>query len=653
MKKKKFHSFATRLSRWVMLVLFVMMSALALFIYFITNLVLLETEGAMIQGNMKSAERRISDIMSDVSVATDNNVFDIERNLSKPDEMQAIVERILKQNKHIHSCGISFIENYYPSKGRQFCPYAWRNDSSEIQSQQQGDVVSDYLDSKWFKEVLARDSAYWSEPFVDGHDAKTPLIAFLQPIHDQQGRVVAVMGADLSLEFMTSLLEEQDSLTQEALWVVKSGIPLRSYILSQEGTFLTHPESWHIMKGNFFQHVKDYDDGEGMAKNAIKKMKEKEVSSSETDSLMMFNRTPSYLYYAPIKGSDLILAVVAPRVILDLMGLVVGLFMLVIVLFIILVTFLVCRFVIKRSAKPLKVLADTADKVAQGHFDTQLPSIKYNDEIYQLRDSFENMQQSLATYVEDLKTTTAAKASIENELEIAHGIQMSMLPKTYPAFPYRNDIDIYGQVTPAKAVGGDLYDFFIHDEKLFFCIGDVSGKGVPASLVMAVTRSLFRNIAAHTAHPDRMVTALNEALSDNNETNMFVTLFVGVLDLSSGHLSYSNAGHDMPLLLTDDEVIVLSCDANVPAGVIPGWTFTCQQLEMKTGTTLFLYTDGLNEAEDIHHNQFGMERMQQTAMNATRTPQQFISIMREEVAKFVGDAEQSDDLTMLAIQYKK
>ena len=524
MKKKKFHSFATRLSRWVMLVLFVMMSALALFIYFITNLVLLETEGSMIQGNMKSAERRISDIMSDVSVATDNNVFDIERNLSKPDEMLAIVERILKHNKHIHSCGISFIENYYPSKGRQFCPYAWRNDSSEIQSQQQGDVVSDYLDSKWFKEVLARDSAYWSEPFVDGHDAKTPLIAFLQPIHDQQGRVVAVMGADLSLEFMTSLLEEQDSLTQEALWVVKSGIPLRSYILSQEGTFLTHPESWHIMKGNFFQHVKDYDDGEGMAKNAIKKMKEKEVSISETDSLMMFNRTPSYLYYAPIKGSDLILAVVAPRVILDLMGLVVGLFMLVIVLFIILVTFLVCRFVIKRSAKPLKVLADTADKVAQGHFDTQLPSIKYNDEIYQLRDSFENMQQSLATYVEDLKTTTAAKASIENELEIAHGIQMSMLPKTYPAFPDRNDIDIYGQVTPAKAVGGDLYDFFIHDEKLFFCIGDVSGKGVPASLVMAVTRSLFRNIAAHTAHPDRMVTALNEALSDNNETNMFVTL---------------------------------------------------------------------------------------------------------------------------------
>ena len=155
------------------------------------------------------------------------------------------------------------------------------------------------------------------------------------------------------------------------------------------------------------------------------------MMTSETDYMMMINRTPSYLFYAPVKGTDWILVVVAPRVVLDFMGLVVGLFMLVVVLVIIQVTFLVCRFVIKRSAKPLKVLADAADMVAQGHFDTQLPSIKHNDEIHQLRDSFENMQQSLATYVEDLKTTTAAKASIENEqprlLVVTSTISLSMM----------------------------------------------------------------------------------------------------------------------------------------------------------------------------------------------------------------------------------
>ena len=255
--------------------------------------------------------------------------------------------------------------------------------------------------------------------------------------------------------------------------------------------------------------------------------------------------------------------------------------------------------------------------------------------------------------MEDLKTTTAAKASIENELEIAHGIQMSMLPKKYPAFPDRTDVDVYGQVTPAKAVGGDLYDFFIHDEKLFFCIGDVSGKGIPASLVMAVTCSLFRNIAAHTTKPEIIVTGLNEALCTNNETNMFVTVFAGVLDLKTGHLSYSNAGHDMPLLIDDNGVTILSCDPNVPAGVSADWTFTSQQLVLKEGATLFLYTDGLNEAEDVRHNQFGMKRMLDVANGASSRPEELVNTMKQAVEQFVGGADQSDDLTMFAIQYLK
>ena len=146
-------------------------------------MVLLETEASTIKNSMKSAERNISDMMSDVILATDNNVFDIERNLSKPDEMQAIVERIVKQNKHIRSCGISFIENYYPSKGRLFCPYAWRNDSSEVQVQQLDNVVSDYLNSKWFKEALAKDSAYWSDPFVDGHDGNVLWLSWVPICH--------------------------------------------------------------------------------------------------------------------------------------------------------------------------------------------------------------------------------------------------------------------------------------------------------------------------------------------------------------------------------------------------------------------------------------------------------------------------------------
>ena len=196
---------------------------------------------------------------------------------------------------------------------------------------------------------------------------------------------------------------------------------------------------------------------------------------------------------------------------------------------------------IRRATKPLGFLSESAQEVAKGNFDAPLPTFKHNDEVAQLRDSFGIMQQSLTEYLEEQKALSAAKAAMMSELNVAHTIQMSMIPKTFPAFPDRKDLDLYASLTPAKAVGGDLYDFFIRDDNLYFCIGDVSGKGVPASLVMAVSRTLFRNIAAHTDKPSHIVETMNVNICDGNEQCMFVTLFVGVLDLQTGRLRYSNA----------------------------------------------------------------------------------------------------------------
>ena len=314
------------------------------------------------------------------------------------------------------------------------------------------------------------------------------------------------------------------------------------------------------------------------------------------------------------------------------------------------------RRTIKKSTKPLKQLAESANEVAKGNFGTPLPPLTSRDEIHMLRDSFEQMQHSLTRYVEELKSTTAQKASFESELKIAHNIQMSMLPKTFPPYPDRDDIDIFGTLMPAKAVGGDLFDFYIHNEQLIFCIGDVSGKGVPASLFMAVTRSLFRNVSAHEVKPHLIVKALNESLSENNDLYMFVTLFVGVLDLQTGLLRYCNAGHDSPLLIGRG-VDVLPCDSNLPIGIQPDWEFTEQEVLIDRHTTIFLFTDGLNEAEDISHAQFGDQRIRGVAesllVTGNHRPTTVVKKMNEAVHAFVGNAEQSDDLTMLAIQYKK
>ena len=609
MKENKYNrSFATRLSRWLISVLLIMVGGMSFVLYSFIRDALIQISANNFNVSMRSSDRAINNVMSNVDVAVRNNLFDIERHMNEPEQMQAIMERIVAQNPRIHRCNIRFVDD----------------------------------------NMQVADSAYWSEPFFDGQDAKTPLVGYMYPIHDAQGRVVAVLGADLSLDFMTQILQEQDSLIEKENWMM-SGF-LQSYALSRNGMYITHPDHRRILRGDFYLHVKDADES-GLAERIVNEIKERKLSDHEVDKVMLVNRKESYVFYSPLTDTDWMLVTTVPTGVLDLFGIMVGVAILLVIIVVLMVTFLVCYLIIKRTTKPLKQLANAADKVAQGEFDTLLPIIRQRDEICQLRDSFENMQYSLTEYMENLKASTSEKASIENELKIAHGIQMSMLPKTYPAFPDRDDIDIFGMVTPAKAVGGDLYDFFIRDEKLFFCIGDVSGKGVPASLVMAVTRSLFRNISAYTAAPDQIVLALNEALSSNNETGMFVTLFLGVLDLGSGQLCYTNAGHNVPLLITPVGINSLTCDANIPAGVMPGWQFTVQEQLLKPGDSVFLYTDGLNEAENNSHEQFEMERVQQVASRTINQPQPLIEAMTDAVQLFVGDAEQSDDLTMLAIQY--
>ena len=241
------------------------------------------------------------------------------------------------------------------------------------------------------------------------------------------------------------------------------------------------------------------------------------------------------------------------------------------------------------------------------------------------------------------------KERMENELHIASEIQMAMIPKTFPPFPERKDLDLAASIIPAKEVGGDLYDFFIRDEKLFFCIGDVSGKGIPASLVMAVTRSLFRAMSAHEDNPAKIVASMNNTMSENNESSMFVTFFCGVLDLNAGQLRYCNAGHNPPMILTD-AIRPLPVEPNLPLGVLQGMDFIEQQTPFLYDDALFLYTDGLSEAENTSQEQFGEARIV-TALHERKCSEDHLKNIEQQVSLFVGEAPQSDDMTMLFIHY--
>ena len=247
------------------------------------------------------------------------------------------------------------------------------------------------------------------------------------------------------------------------------------------------------------------------------------------------------------------------------------------------------------------------------------------------------------------KEVKDSKERMEDELQIGRNIQMSMIPNSFPPFPDRKDLDVSACLVPAKEVSGDLYDFYIRDEKLYFCIGDVSGKGVPAALVMAVTRSLFRTVSAHEDSPQRIVTAINDSMSETNDNNMFVTFFCGILDLTTGNLRYCNAGHNPPLIFTN-KIEKLPVNPNLMLGILPGNTFVEQEINLNYDDALLLYTDGITEAENIEHEQFGEDRLE-AMLHTRRDAQGHMDAVRKSVTEFVGEAPQSDDITMLFIHY--
>ena len=678
-KKRKLRPFYRRLTRWIGLSQLIVMALASYLIYLLAAEVFKEEEFDMYEKSLQVTEKDVRRVLSDVYVGATNHVPEIEANLDHPDKLHNIMQRVVELNPHIRSCGLSFIADYYPQKGHWFCPYAVKDEDGKIECSTIGDSKHDYLNAAWFTEALEADSSYWSKPFMDSRDTITPLVSYMVPIHNKQGKTVAILGADMSLyKFSGRLMrglslkgdtvhvsytrgEQDDDNSANSFRTLKEQLGSFYFIIDHDGTYIAHPDSGYVIRKNYFELAKATNDtiddyvGRQMVAGKEGIFKDKEDNGCHFDFFDL-ESSEVYMFYMPIEHTNWSIAMAVARYSIDALAIGFGFIFLILIGLALLVVRLVGRFVAKRVTRPLGQLAASADEVAKGNFNAPLPQLKHYDEIHLLRDSFEEMQHSLTHYIDELKDTTASKAAIENELKVAHDIQMSMLPKTFPPYPERDDIDIYGSLTPAKDVGGDLFDFYIRNEKLFFCVGDVSGKGVPASLVMAVTRSLFRNISAHVAEPDEIVRTLNNAMAEGNDTNMFVTLFVGVLDLATGLLEYCNAGHNYAMLI-GNLVSTLPCDPNLPIGVMPDMTFTKQQLTIEPETTIFLYTDGLNEAEDPNHVLFGVERIIRIAELMVKEdkndPTTIINQMIEGVHRFVDDAEQSDDMTILAIKYGK
>ena len=649
--KARLDSFSGRLTRTVVITVLVTMTIISVFVFLVAASGILVFSKAHYSDILEKANRDMALTMSKVEVSADNIIDELCWHLATPELVLSTMEYELNVNRHVYGCGIGFVEDFYPAVGRWYEPYAL-NDGGKITMKIIGSETHDYFQSEWYTQGLASSEGVWSTPYLDDEGGETVLCTFSRRVvMEPEKEIAGVFGADLSISGLATLIQESiRKENEESIFYVpvKDAPEERIYcfIIGPDGEYIAHPDQGRILKANFY----DFATGEGA--DGYRKLGDAMRAGESGDMTVVVDRIRSDVYYAPLLHSGWSMGVVVPTERLLTPAISYGAIIIFLILLGVLLVFLTCRRSIRKASKPLIQLAESAQEIATGKFDTSLPTIRHKDEIRLLRDSFDYMQSSLARYVDELKETTARNASLERELSVARSIQMSMLPITWPPFPDRNDLDIYGIVAPAKAVGGDLFDFRIRNEKLYFCIGDVSGKGIPAALVMTVINSMFQTLSDSDDSPLQIMTAINSSASARNENLMFVTLFVGALDLATGVLQYTNAGHNAPFVLLDGKPRMMPVDANIPVGIMADWSYSLQETTLSPGTILFLYTDGLTEATRSDGELFQEERVQAqlSGHDENTSAERLVADMTAAVNRFIGDAEQSDDLTMLVLK---
>ena len=637
---------ANRLSIRIMMVLIVMSAVIMSVVFFITRDSMAREAESRYEGILLLDNEKIRGVLSDVYVGAINNLSDIERDINDPDKLEAHLERMVRQNMYMSSCRLIFEPDFYPERGHNYEIYAWRDSSGVVKGKQMNEHHPDYLVHSWYKASFENDEGDWTPPYFDRAASQQLTTTYMTHIRDAAGRKVGMLGADVSLNWLRLRHKRIDAENHERF---EKGFKEQSYsfIIDHDGTYLIHPDEKCVLKLKIQDVVAQTPD---TLDDAIAR---KMMAGESGVGHIFYNGVSSWIFYSFVKYADWTVIIVVPDDIIHHNGNVLAT-IIVFVFFIglALIYFLCHRFLVV-NMRPLTRFVTAANQVAKGNFNVPLPKVK-SREIVALRTAFDDMRVSLSKYIDELKETTASKVAMEHELEIASNIQMQMLPKKYPPFPERTDIDIYGEVVTAKEVGGDLFDFFIRDEKLFFSIGDVAGKGVPASLVMAVARSMFRSASMQFVSPKLIVESINRSVCQSNDSFMFVTLFMGVLDLETGSLLYSNAGHEPPVLVGSNTRF-LPVDNNIPLGLRPEWSYTEQEMEIMPGTTVFLYTDGFTEAETVDLKQYGRDRMFKEAIRlaAKRLDSRtFVKDIRQTERRFVGGIPQRDDISLLAIKYR-
>lgn len=577
---------------------------------------------------------KIESVTLSVQKVPDSMARFMETGSMDNDRLHCLLRTVGAEDKQIVGVSAMFEPYAFEAEKRWYAPYYFKSGAGVSYSETPNYPLEDY-----YQVPRELGTAVWSEPYVDP-DAKVLMVTYSAPFrYPGTKKFRGVISADISLEWLKDVVS--------SVRVLNTG---DAFLISRDGTIITHPVRDFIMNDTIFSVAEAR--GDARLREVGRRMIRGESGFVRFESLA--RHKASWLYFAPVPSTGWALGVVfpedefmAPITSLNHTVAAIGLAGLALL---VLVIVLVSRSI----TGPLSGMARAAEKIGTGDLEAWIPEVCSGDEVGKLSAALLYMKTSLKKYIKDLKATTAAKERIESELKIAHEIQASMLPRIFPPFPDRKEFELFAMMEPAKEVGGDFFDFFMPSgNKLFFLIGDVSGKGVPAALFMMITKTLMKNEALQGLPPDEALRKVNEIVALDNDSSMFATVFCGVLDTDTGEVQFSNAGHNPPLVCRGATNEYLKMDHGFVLGPMPGSAFTLQKMKLEPGETLFLYTDGVTEAMNPEKQLFSEKRLQSVlAALGDMEVSGLIGAVREEVKSFAAGEPQSDDITMLAVRFK-
>jgi len=586
---------------------------------------------------------KIGEVLKSIQKIPLRLVYIIEKTDVEEEELIKMLNAVVKNNDELFGSCIAFEPNSFVNDQEQFAPYFYRTEEG-IKYKELGHTDYNYFNWDWYKIPKEQGISIWSEPYLDEGGGDVIMATYSIPFYADTGsnrKFAGVVTADMSLTWLETLID--------SIKIYESGY---AFIVSNNGTIITHPQDQITMTETMSSLAQKYQrsDLELIAKEMMM------GKSNFLEYQPLFNDEPCRIYYAPLRNSNWSMALVFPEKELfeDLNEL---FWEMLLIGFLGIIVLIVVIILISRSIiHPLTELSLTATKIGRGNFDVEIPDSLNTRELLILGNSLKRMQHELKEYVINLKETTAANEKIESELNIAHDIQLGMIPKIFPPFPNRIDVDLHAILNPARQVGGDFYDFFfLEDDVLCFAVGDVSDKGVPASLMMAITITLLRAKAKTIDDPSDIVFSMNQDLSEENENMMFVTMFLGILDLKTREMKFCNAGHNYPYVLKyNGNLITIEETHGTPLGIYYDQKYQSGKTTLEEGDNLIVYTDGVSEAMNMGGEPYGenrLEKLIEVKCN-NRTPAESIEQIMNDVEVFTGNAEQSDDITLLSVLVK-